>query len=55
MTPVLKQVRKEELPVIDMLEALINEAHLDEANNFNKDKFTIRTADDELYSYIIKK
>ena len=55
MTSVLKRVRKEELPVIDKPEALINEVHLDEANNFNKEKFNIRTVYDELYSYIIRK
>ena len=41
--------------MIDMPEALINEVHLDETNNFNKDKFNVGTVDDELYSYNIRK
>ena len=38
-----------------MPEALIEEVHLAGANNFNKEKFNIKTVDDELRSYIIRK
>ena len=40
--------------MIAMPEALIDEIHLDESNNFNMEKFNIKTVDDELYSYIIR-